>query len=344
LFGLDELGLDLGTSVLHIVVKGKGVVLSDPAYVAYERESREVTAVGEDAWRMYGKTPETMAVERPMRQGHIRSFDLVSKMLHNYLRKLIGRRAAFRPRLILALPSGVVPSERQTLIDICVDAGVRSVMPVDESVLSAIGCGMDIAQHYGRMNVDIGGGRTSLSVFSLGKQIVWMVTDVAGDRFDDAVIDYMRRKHNLLIGERSAENLKIDIGSARVRGMSMETPAYGRSLVTGLPKEIRVTSEEMTEALEMPLLELANELRKTIERTPPELASDIFDNGIVLCGGGARLYGLDDVLSEQLQIPIKAADEPELSVCRGIEALMMHPDDYEDVELTGSIRESINQK
>ena len=144
MFGLDELGLDLGTSMLHIVVKGKGVVLSDPAYVAYERETREVTAMGEDAWRMYGKTPETMAVERPMRQGHIRSFDLVSKMLHSYLRKLIGRRAAFRPRLILALPSGVVPSERQTLIDICVDAGVRSVMPVDESVLSAIGCGTDV--------------------------------------------------------------------------------------------------------------------------------------------------------------------------------------------------------
>ena len=288
MFGVDELGMDLGTSTLHIVVRGKGIVLSEPAYVAYDRQTRNVVAVGEEARRMYGRTPAGLIVERPLRDGRIRSFDLVSKMLRYFMRKVIGKRATFRPKLLLALPGGMAPSERQTLVDVLVDAGVRSVVPVDESVASAIGAGMRIDQPYGRMNIDIGGGRTNVSVFSFGHQIVWDILNVGGDRFDDAIIDYLRKKHNLLIGARTAEELKIDIGSARMRGVKLEMDACGRSLVSGLPRAVTVSSEEMIEALDEPLRDLMSALHRMIERTPPELASDIFDEGITLSGGGAH--------------------------------------------------------
>ena len=309
MFGVDELGMDLGTSTLHIVVRGKGIVLSEPAYVAYDRQTRNVVAVGEEARRMYGRTPAGLIVERPLRDGRIRSFDLVSKMLRYFMRKVIGKRATFRPKLLLALPGGMAPSERQTLVDVLVDAGVRSVVPVDESVASAIGAGMRIDQPYGRMNIDIGGGRTNVSVFSFGHQIVWDILNVGGDRFDDAIIDYLRKKHNLLIGARTAEELKIDIGSARMRGVKLEMDACGRSLVSGLPRAVTVSSEEMIEALDEPLRDLMSALHRMIERTPPELASDIFDEGITLSGGGAQLFGLDGVTSDQLKIRTTLADE-----------------------------------
>ena len=223
MFGVDELGLDLGTSMMHIVVRGKGIVLSEPAYVAYDRQTRDVIAVGEEARRMYGRTPAGLIVEQPLREGRIRSFDLLSKMLRFFVRKVVGKRAAFRPRLLVALPGGMAPSERQTLVDVLVDAGVRSVVPVDESVASAIGAGMRIDQPYGRMNIDIGGGRTNVSVFSFGHQIVWDILNVGGDAFDDAIIDFMRKKHNLLIGARTAEELKINIGAARIGILSFSS-------------------------------------------------------------------------------------------------------------------------
>ena len=327
MFGVDELGMDLGTSTLHIVVRGKGIVLSEPAYVAYDRQTRNVVAVGEEARRMYGRTPAGLIVERPLRDGRIRSFDLVSKMLRYFMRKVIGKRATFRPKLLLALPGGMAPSERQTLVDVLVDAGVRSVVPVDESVASAIGAGMRIDQPYGRMNIDIGGGRTNVSVFSFGHQIVWDILNVGGDRFDDAIIDYLRKKHNLLIGARTAEELKIDIGSARMRGVKLEMDACGRSLVSGLPRAVTVSSEEMIEALD--------------ERTPPELASDIFDEGITLSGGGAQLFGLDGVISDQLKIRTTLADEPDLCVAHGLSELIDDEERYENIDLVSGSRSDL---
>lgn len=333
MFGIDELGMDLGTSTVHMVVRGKGIVLSEPAYVAYDRQTRDVVAVGEEARRMYGRTPAGLIVERPLREGRIRSFDLVSKMLRYLMRKVVGKRAAFRPRLLLALPGGMAPSERQTLVDVLVDAGVRSVVPVDEGVVSAIGSGLRVDQPYGRMNIDIGGGRTNVSVFSLGHQIVWDILDVGGDQFDDAIVDYLRKKHNLLIGARTAEELKINIGSARMRGARIEMEACGRSLVSGLPRAVTVNSEEMIEALAEPLRELIRELHRLIERTPPELASDIFDEGITLSGGGAQLFGLDEVISDQIRIRTTLADEPELCVAHGLSALIDDAERYENVDL-----------
>ena len=341
MFGVDELGMDLGTSMSHIVVRGKGIVLSEPAYVAYDRQTRDVVAVGEQARRMYGRTPAGLVVEQPLREGRIRSFDLLSKMLHYFMRKVVGKRAAFRPRILLALPGGMAPSERQTLVDVMVDAGVRSVVPVDESVASAIGAGMRIDQPYGRMNIDVGGGRTNVSVFSFGHQIVWDILGVGGDRFDDAIIDYVRKKHNLLIGARTAEELKINIGAARMRGANLTMDACGRSLVTGLPRAVTVSSEEMIEALDEALRELLGALHRIIERTPPELASDIFDEGITLSGGGAQLYGLEEVLSDQLRIRVTLADEPALCVAHGLSALIDDPDQYENIDLISGSRSDI---
>ena len=341
MFGVDELGLDLGTSMSHIVVRGKGIVLSEPAYVAYDRQTRDVVAVGEQARRMYGRTPAGLVVEQPLREGRIRSFDLLSKMLRYFMRKVVGKRAAFRPRILLALPGGMAPSERQTLVDVMVDAGVRSVVPVDESVASAIGAGMRIDQPYGRMNIDVGGGRTNVSVFSFGHQIVWDILGVGGDRFDDAIIDYVRKKHNLLIGARTAEELKINIGAARMRGTTLTMDACGRSLVTGLPRAVTVSSEEMIEALDEALRELLGALHRIIERTPPELASDIFDEGITLSGGGAQLFGLEEVLSDQLRIRVTLADEPALCVAHGLSALIDDPDQYENIDLISGSRSDI---
>ena len=343
MFGIDELGMDLGTSTLHIVVRGKGLVLSEPAYVTYDRQTRDVVAVGEEARRMLGRTPAGLVVERPLRDGRIRSFDLVSKMLRYMMRKVVGKRAAFRPRLLLALPGGMAPSERQTLVDVLVDAGVRSVVPVDECVASAIGGGLRIDQTYGRMNIDVGGGRTNVSVFSLGHQIVWDVLDVGGDKFDDAIIDYLRKKHNLLIGERTAEELKINIGSARMRGARLEMDACGRSLVFGLPRAVSVNSEEMIEALSEPLRELVNDLHRIIERTPPELASDVFDEGITLSGGGAMLFGLPEVISDQLSIRTTLADEADLCVAHGLSALIDDPDRYENIDLISGGRSDLGR-
>ena len=341
MFGVDELGMDLGTSVSHIVVRGKGIVLSEPAYVAYDRQTRDVVAVGEQARRMYGRTPAGLVVEQPLREGRIRSFDLLSKMLRYFMRKVVGKRAAFRPRILLALPGGMAPSERQTLVDVLVDAGVRSVVPVDENVASAIGAGIRIDQPYGRMNIDVGGGRTNVSVFSFGHQIVWDILGVGGDRFDDAIIDYVRKKHNLLIGARTAEELKINIGAARMRGVNLTMDACGRSLVTGLPRAVTVSSEEMIEALDEALRELVGALHRIIERTPPELASDIFDEGITLSGGGAQLFGLEEVLSDQLRIRVTLADEPALCVAHGLSALIDDPDQYENIDLISGSRSDI---
>ena len=332
MFGADELGLDLGTSTIHVVLRKKGIVLSEPAYVTYDRQTRQMLAVGEDARLMYGRTPGNIVVERPFREGWVQSFDLVASMLRYLIRQVPGRRG-LRPRMLLAMPGALTPSERQTLVDVVVEAGAREAVLVDESVASAIGAGLDIGQQYGRMNVDIGGGRTNVSVYSLGHQVLWDILENAGDRFDDAIVDYMRRRHNLLIGERTAEQLKMDIGSAMDKGVSVTAEAYGRSLVTGLPRSVTVDTTEMTEALDEALRELVIALRRTLERTPPELASDIFDAGITLSGGGAKLYGLDRLISEQLGIRATVADEADLCTAHGLENLLDDPDKYQNIDL-----------
>lgn len=339
IFGSADIGMDLGTSVLHIVVKGKGVVFSESACVAFERETRSVISAGDEAKGMMGRTPRNIDVERPFREPHIRSFDLASKMVNSYLKDVMKKWRVSRPRLFLALPCGLTPTERQTVIEMMVDAGVRSVVPVDESVTSAIGAKLRIDQPYGRMNVDIGGARTGISVFSMGNQAKWRIDAFGGDRMDAAIMDYMRRKHNLIIGENSAEMLKINLGAARPFEPQLQEEIYGRSLVSGLPRGVMVNSDDITEALQQPIHEFVNVLHRFIEQTPPELASDIFDAGIMLSGGSARLYGLEELLAEQMGMPVYVADEPELTVARGLAELISNPDAYEKINLGSPYKE-----
>ncbi|MCR4706832.1 MAG: rod shape-determining protein [Clostridiales bacterium] len=328
LFGVEELGLDLGSSGMRIVLRDKGVVLNEPAYIAYERLSRTPIAFGEEARRMYGRAPRAIIVERPFRQGWMHSFDLLSAML----RSMLHRVAKGRPRVMLAMPGGLTPTDRQTLVDVIIDAGAREVSLVDEAAAAAIGTGLDIAQQYGRMLVDIGGARTNVAVYAQGRQVLWDILENAGDRFDDAIVDYMRRRHNLLIGERTAEQLKTDIGGARI-GIQLSADAYGRSLVTGLPRAITISSDELNDALSDALRDLMLALHRTLERTPPELANDIFETGIALTGGGALLSGLDKMITEQLGIRAIAADEPELATAHGLMTLLSDRKPYENVDL-----------
>lgn len=339
LFGSGDIGMDLGTSVIHIVVKGKGVVFSESACVAFERETRNVIAAGDRAKRMMGRTPRDMDVERPFREPHIRSFDLVNKMVNSFVRNFIKEWKMGRPRLFLALPCGLTPTERQTIIEMMVDAGARTVVPVDESVASAIGAKIRIDQPYGRMNVDMGGARTSIAVFSMGNQAKWRIDDFGGDRLDAAVMDYMRRKHNLIIGENTAERLKIILGAVRPFDQTLQEEVFGRSLISGLPRGLIVNSDEITEALQPPIHDFVNVLHRFIEQTPPELASDIFDAGITLSGGSARLYGMEEMLTEQIGMPFHVADEPELTVARGLAELISNPDAYEKINLGSPYKE-----
>ncbi len=339
LFGSGDIGMDLGTSSIYIVVSKKGVVFNAPSCVAYERETRNVVTFGERAKSMMGRTPQKTDVERPLREPHIRSFDLVSRMVYNYLRDVIKTWRLRRPRLFLALPCGLTPTERETVIEMMVDAGIRSVIPVDESTMSAIGAKIRIDQPYGRMNVDIGGARSNISVFSMGNQVKWRVDQFGGDRMDAAIMDYMRRKHNLIIGENTAEMLKINLGAAQPFEPQVRNEIYGRSLISGLPRGMKVSSDEIIEALQSPIHEFVNVLHRFIEQTPPELASDIFDAGITLSGGGAQLYGLDELLTEQMGMPVRVADEPELTVAHGLYELLSNPDAFEKINLSSPYKE-----
>ena len=328
LFGVEELGLDLGSSGMRVVLRDKGIVLNEPAYIAYERMSRTPIAFGEEAKRMYGRAPRAIIVERPFRQGWVHSFDLLSSMLRSMIRKVVKGR----PRVMLSMPGGLTPTDRQTLVDVIVDAGAREVSPVDEVAAAAVGAGLDIAQQYGRMLVDIGGARTNVAVYARGRQVLWDILENTGDRFDSAIVDYMRRRHNLLIGERTAEQLKMDIGRARA-GIRLTADAYGRSLVTGLPKAVSISSDELNDALSDALRDLMLSLHHSLERTPPELANDIFETGIALTGGGALLSGLDKMITEQLSIRAIPADAPDLATAHGLMILMNDKKTYENVEL-----------
>lgn len=337
LFGANDFGMDLGTVNLLIVERGRGIVLSEPSYVVCDRETRVVKCAGTEAFQMYGKVPESDIVECPLRKAHIHSFDLTGKMLAYFMNTAIGKRRGIRPRLYLAEPGGLAPSERHALLDALIDAGARSVIEVDECVASAIGAGLRIDQPYGRMIVDIGAARTNIAVFSLGHQVMWHVEDFGGDQFDWAVTEFLRRKHNLQIGGRTAEEIKIDLGTAKLRDVARSREVFGRAMLAGLPRSVKITSDDVNEALDMPIRDLINRIHRFIEQMPPELASDIFDEGFTITGGGAKLYGIDDLLSEQLRIKVSLAEEPELCVAHGLLELMSEPELYDKIELKSKI-------
>lgn len=314
---VNDIGVDLGTSNVLIYMKGKGIVLREPAVVAIERESKKVLAVGSDAYRMIGRTPSNVMAVRPLRQGTVADFDLTGTMLRYFVGNVVGRRMLSRPRAVISVPSGVNEMEKRSIISIMFDAGMRRTQLLDRPIAAALGVGIQFQEAYGSMIVDMGAGVTDIAVLSMGEVVVASCVPIGGDYFDDAIIRYLRKKHNLLIGERTAEEIKVNIGCAVPQANEITMDITGRNLVSGLPKTQSVTTGEIFEALKDSVSELIEAIQAVIERTPPQLASDIFEDGIVFTGGASALTGLSEAVYTALKIPCGVADDPQTSVVMG---------------------------
>lgn len=306
-----DIGIDLGTATVLIYIKGKGIVMREPAVVAIDKNSNKLLAVGEEARRMLGRTPGNIIAIRPLRDGVISDYDITERMLKYFINKVCGSKALrlFKPRIMVCVPSGVTEVERRAVIDAAVQAGARNTYLIEEPIAAAIGAGIDIAKACGSMVVDVGGGTTDIAVISLGGIVVSTSIKTAGDKFDEAIVRYMRKKHNIMVGERTAEELKINIGTVYPRVQEVSMDIRGRNLVTGLPMTITVTSTEMMEALEEPISSIVEAVHSVLEKTPPELAADIGDRGIVMTGGGSLIYGLDKLIQEKTGINVIIADD-----------------------------------
>ena len=312
-----EIGIDLGTASVLVYVKGKGVILKEPSVVAYDRDTNSIKAIGEEARLMLGRTPGNIVAVRPLRQGVISDYTVTEKMIKYFVQKAMGKRSFKKPRISICVPSGVTEVERKAVEEATYAAGAREVRLIEEPVAAAIGAGIDISRPCGNMIVDIGGGTADVAVISLGGTVVNTSIKIAGDNFDDAIVRYVRKKHNLLIGERTAEDIKIKIGSTYplVEEESMEVT--GRNLMTGLPKTVTVTSAETEQALKEPVGQIVEAVISVLERTPPELSADILDRGIVLTGGGAMLRGLEELIEERTGINTMTAENPMTVVAIG---------------------------
>lgn len=312
-----DIGIDLGTASILVYVKGKGVVLKEPSVVAFDRDTNRIKAIGEEARLMLGRTPGNIVAVRPLRQGVISDYTVTEKMLKYFIQKAVGKQRFRKPLISICVPSQVTEVERKAVEDAVFQAGARDVKIIEEPIAAAIGAGIDIARPCGNMIVDIGGGTTDIAVISLGGTVVSASIKIAGDDFDDAIVRYMRKKHNLLIGERTAEDIKVRIGSAFQRPESVSVDVRGRNLVTGLPKTITVTSEETEEALKDTTSQIVEAVHGVLEKTPPELAADIADRGIVLTGGGSLLYGLEELIESKTGITTMTAEDPMTAVAIG---------------------------
>jgi rod shape-determining protein MreB len=312
-----KIGIDLGTSTVLIYVKGEGIVVNEPSLVAVNRDGTRILAVGRQALEMVGRAPDTIQIVRPMRDGVIADFVVTEGMLHHFIGKVQGRQWIFKPEIMVCVPSGVTSVERRAVTEAAISAGARQAWLIDEPLAAAIGAGLPIAEPRGNAICDIGGGTTEIAVISLSGMVVAHSIRVGGNRIDDAITTYMKRKHNLLIGERTAEEMKIAVGSAVLMKEPLVTEVRGRDIVSGLPRSLDVSSNDVTEAIQEPLRLIVGAVRSVLEETPPELAADIFDRGIVLSGGGAQLRGLDRFIAMHTGIPTVVADDPQTSVVRG---------------------------
>ncbi|MGE5554480.1 MAG: rod shape-determining protein [Betaproteobacteria bacterium] len=322
-----DLGIDLGTANTLVYAKGKGIVLQEPSVVAIDRDSGEVLKVGNEAKRMVGRTPGNIQAIRPMKDGVIADFDTTEKMLRYFISKAQRGRGLLRPRVIVGVPTGVTEVEKRAVVDATLQAGAREAYLIEEPMAAAIGAGLPVQEPTGSMIVDIGGGTTEVAVISLGGIVSPRSIRVAGDEMDEAIAQYVRRSNNLMIGERTAEEIKREIGSAYPNqddDRSLEV--RGRDLVTGLPKTIQITQREVREALSDPVNQIVDAVKQTLERTPPELAADIMDKGIVLSGGGALLRGLDQRIQDETGMPVHVADDPLTCVARGTGEALDHFD------------------
>ena len=311
----SDIGIDLGTASILVYIKGKGVVLKEPSVVAFDRDTNKIKAIGEEARLMLGRTPGNIVAVRPLRQGVISDYTVTEKMIKYFIQKALGKKSFRKPIISVCVPSGVTEVEKKAVEDAPYNA--RDVKIIEEPIAAAIGAGIDIARPCGNMIVDIGGGTADIAVISLGGSVVSTSIKIAGDDFDEALVRYMRKKHNLLIGERTAEDIKIKIGSAYKRTEPDFLDVRGRNLVTGLPRTVRVSSEETEEALKDITAQIVEAIHTVLEKTPPELAADIADRGIVLTGGGSLLRGLEDLISSKTGINTMTAEEPMTAVAIG---------------------------
>ena len=313
----SEVGIDLGTANVLVYIKNKGIVLNELSVVAINKDTDDILAVGEEARQMLGRTPANIIAVRPLRDGVISDYDITERMLKYFIKKTCGSGRFFKPKIMVCVPSGVTEVEKRAVREAATQAGGKDVYLMEEPVAAAIGAGLDISQPDGVMVIDIGGGTTDIAVISLGGIVASTSVKMAGDKFDDAIIKYMRKVHKLYIGERTGEEIKKTIGTAYPREENLTMECRGRDLVTGLPKTVEVSSEEIMEALEEPLHTICEAAHGVLEQTPPELAADISNSGIVITGGGAFLYGIDRRIEERTGIKVRIADDPTSCVAIG---------------------------
>ena len=312
-----DIGIDLGTTNILVYAKGKGIVIKEPAVVAYDKDTNKIRAIGEEARQMIGRTPGNIVAIRPLKQGVISDFTVTEAMLKYFIQKAMGRRAFRKPRISICVPSGITEVERKAVEEATYQAGAKSVTMVEAPVAAAIGAGIDITKPFGNLVVDIGGGTTDIAVISLGGVVVSNSIKVAGGNFEEAIVRNIRKHYSLFIGERSAERVKIKIGTAYKHPEVEEMEVTGRNVVTGLPKTITITSEEIRMALNDTTMQIVEAVHGVLEKTPPELAADVADRGIILTGGGALLNGLEELIEERTGINTVTCEDPSFAVAIG---------------------------
>lgn len=318
MFFSKDIGIDLGTANVLVYVKGRGIVLNEPSVVAMDRDSKQVLAIGAKARRMLGRTPGNIVATRPLREGVIADYHVTEAMLKHFISEVCGKSLFFKPHIMVCIPSGVTTVEKRAVLEAALQAGARRASLIEEPLAAALGAGLEIWRPTGHMVVDIGGGTTDVAVLSLGGIVLSDSLRVGGDKFDEAIVRYIRKEHNLMIGERTAEEVKISIGRAQLDGKGEEAvEVRGRDLMSGLPKNVGVTAREVCEALAEPVAAVIDTIKAVLEKTPPELAADIISHGLVMTGGGSMLGGLDALVSRETGIPARLAPEPLSCVALG---------------------------
>lgn len=312
-----EVGIDLGTANVLVYIKNKGIVLNEPSVVAVNRDTDEILAIGEEARQMLGRTPANIIAAKPLKDGVVSDYDITERMLQYFIRKTCGSSRFFKPIIMVCVPSGVTEVEKRAVREAATEAGGKEVYLMEEPLAAAIGAGLDVTEPSGKMVIDIGGGTTDIAVIALGGIVTSASIKVAGDEFDDSIIKYMRKVHKLYIGERTGEDIKKEIGTAYPREEEVTMECRGRDLVTGLPKTITISSDEIMEAMEEPLNTICEAIHSVLEQTPPELAADISNSGIVITGGGALMYGIDKKVAERTSMEVRIADDPKSCVAIG---------------------------
>ena len=312
-----DIGIDLGTANVLIYVKNKGIVLREPSVVAVDKDTNRVLAIGEEARRMIGRTPGNIVAIRPLKEGVIADYDITESMLRHFIEKVVGHSFVFRPRIMICIPSGCTMVEQRAVQEAAEQAGARHTQLIEEPLAAALGAGLDIVEPCGSMVVDIGGGTTDIAVISLGGIVTSASLRIAGDKFDSDIIAYVKREFNMMIGERTAEDIKMNVGAAFADARAEEMDIRGRDMLTGLPKNLVITTAQAAEAMSLSVPRIAEQVKTVLEETPPELSADLMDRGIILTGGGAMLYGLDELIRRETEIPTALADDPLSCVALG---------------------------